>query len=929
MVNAITDAFKEDVNLTQNLVASIKKGSSLTVAIDNFTRDVQQNKSLSVPVLAKVRLVRTLDKFTNSDAQFLPFLLRSAVAVGLNLSDIATKFYTLPKEASLAKRDNESGFQTALFTQEPAAVLLGLVDRNEIVLDEKLKPGVLGMLRVAVKSGTNISQIKATTLFESSDVDTNLDIRLKLVECFEDIQRLQNLVRLPQHVSALLEENFKSAHSVAVVNVVAFASQMILQGLTEADARRIHDHATLIEIRNEQAWATALQERNELALLPVTAAPSTAAQTGPVAGSDGIINISNLFKDMDSMDCADCSSVTSPSAYFVDLLRFLQEGRYNPANSPVSLFTNLMKRRPDLQHIELSCANTNVTIPYIDLVNEQLEYFVLNINGKTTNVADEFIRYNSSSTENAETSSQQPQNMNTSVYQDYILKEMFPISALPYSYGADTSRIILEALGTSREAVQNAFRADEARLAWLPPKSGSEYTGVDKERVATQNRAATTRAIAAESLGILSEDFYAITGEGFESPALIQAYEGVNFNLTPEIYESYHGPNMSTAALWGYRKEGETQALTLMLDDKKGTGLTFIKRQLLPRSELSMAELLELLNTQFLARRVTIVAETPDGAFTDELDNMRLKTTTLVSQDSDKLTEAVCRDLQAFIRLRKKTGISTAELDSIITSSLRSAQTDNFSISPPVIEDLAAIKQISTLTHMSISELQPLWSNMDTNGPKSLYARLFYRPRLVAQDPIFTVLGKGETPTQKAISDHRTVIMASLGIVDKDLDILIEAAGLKSSDNLTLNSISLIYRVHVLYTIFGVKNTEYSQLLAAMSASADMICKSPQQTLQYLKQWQDITSTGLSMEDLTQIIPNKNYTSPVALVLDFSSNINTGMATIERAYPLRKDDASSYEEVQKTISLIFDSMAVPSIMSFIEGKLIVYNTNAV
>ena len=37
----------------------------------------------------------------------------------------------------------------------------------------------------------------------------------------------------------------------------------------------------------------------------------------------------------------------------------------------------LLGRRPDLQHILLSCENTNVALPYIDLVNEILEYYIV------------------------------------------------------------------------------------------------------------------------------------------------------------------------------------------------------------------------------------------------------------------------------------------------------------------------------------------------------------------------------------------------------------------------------------------------------------------------------------------------------------------------------------------------------------------------
>ena len=36
-----------------------------------------------------------------------------------------------------------------------------------------------------------------------------------------------------------------------------------------------------------------------------------------------------------------------------------------------------MNRRPDLEHLKLTCANTNVPMPYVDIVNEVMEFFVV------------------------------------------------------------------------------------------------------------------------------------------------------------------------------------------------------------------------------------------------------------------------------------------------------------------------------------------------------------------------------------------------------------------------------------------------------------------------------------------------------------------------------------------------------------------------
>ena len=79
-----------------------------------------------------------------------------------------------------------------------------------------------------------------------------------------------------------------------------------------------------------------------------------------------------LFGSFKLCDCEHCKSVLSPSAYLVDLLAFLIN--HNLVEASVdSAFEVLIKRRPDIELINLSCANANTLLPYVDLVNEILE----------------------------------------------------------------------------------------------------------------------------------------------------------------------------------------------------------------------------------------------------------------------------------------------------------------------------------------------------------------------------------------------------------------------------------------------------------------------------------------------------------------------------------------------------------------------------
>lgn len=76
-----------------------------------------------------------------------------------------------------------------------------------------------------------------------------------------------------------------------------------------------------------------------------------------------------LFGPLDGCTCCHCESVYSPSAYLVDNLHFLKKESAVAHNL-------LMSRRPDIRGIELTCDNSNIPIPYIDMVNELLEDLV-------------------------------------------------------------------------------------------------------------------------------------------------------------------------------------------------------------------------------------------------------------------------------------------------------------------------------------------------------------------------------------------------------------------------------------------------------------------------------------------------------------------------------------------------------------------------
>ncbi len=80
-----------------------------------------------------------------------------------------------------------------------------------------------------------------------------------------------------------------------------------------------------------------------------------------------------LFGSLSLCACKECQSILGAGAYFVDLMKFIEEniGPQVPAASAL----HLKKRRADLWELELSCDNIEKRIPTLDIVCEALELY--------------------------------------------------------------------------------------------------------------------------------------------------------------------------------------------------------------------------------------------------------------------------------------------------------------------------------------------------------------------------------------------------------------------------------------------------------------------------------------------------------------------------------------------------------------------------
>ena len=295
----------------------------------------------------------------------------------------------------------------------------------------------------------------------------------------EELRAMQRVFRIAPDVDAMQQlraHGIRSALEVARVDRASFVARFTPQ-LGEAEAGAIHERAA-------QAHATAAQlvaEHHAFNQLGVAALREGSGQ------HPDIPDWSMLFGSPDYCACAECRSVLGLAAYLADLLHFLDD-RQSATGTPV--LTTLLRRRPDLEWIELSCANSTLELPYVDLVNELLERAVdpsiidwSTIDADHPPTAAQRVTLQTTGTPAALRAA--PQHVTPGAY-DTLRAAPFPWT-LPFDLWGVETRTWLGHLGVRRHELMATFAA-----AVVPLEVATEYLGLAplQRRIITEPPAA-------------------------------------------------------------------------------------------------------------------------------------------------------------------------------------------------------------------------------------------------------------------------------------------------------------------------------------------------------------------------------------------------------------------------------------------------------
>jgi hypothetical protein len=626
---------------------------------------------------------------------------------------------------------------------------------------------------------------------------TNLKTETKAA--VKQTERLFQLSPSNAAMSALADQGLSSAYEIVQYSRAQFMAKFAgkFPNATEA---------SLTYTRAQEIFSSTTNVAN--AYFSYRTTPNIYALTGKLEKTAGDIidypTLEGLFGNMDYCSCDECKSVLGAAAYIVDLLHFIDlTDKPHDLKNPLEV---LLERRPDIQHMQLTCENTNTVLPYIDIVNEILEFYIAN--GSLTGFTGHDIA------EGTDTNDllADPQYVITTAY-DKTNTEVYPFG-LPFDKARETLRQYFKAWDTTLEEVLLNFGSElSARKEKLGlnlkeydilTNSGfralPEYFG----EVAATNIDALNAAIAG--------------GKVFTIRTGITAWDLVNLLKTQFINPGTVVVPLLNALQVGADKIQAWYDGTLTAND-----LNNLLPATLDKSRYGANVGQWLTDNKVLISTLVVLTDmTPE---TDDCNLADMELRYLLPPDATKnrLTEITYHKFHRFIRLWKKMGWSMETTDKVITalSPVKSIDLTTANIDAAFVTLLARLTNFSRLIDMlSLSEkkiaaLLPLWdSTGDLVARQTLCAQQFKMPlqdlldlsKIAGLDPLATDL-ESDSP---AMLQLLYVVRSLKEVPLKAVDLAYLLMNKDASNKLTPNPQTLLKHIKSLRDAIGTVEKENS-----------------------------------------------------------------------------------------------------------------------
>jgi Neuraminidase-like domain len=656
------------------------------------------------------------------------------------------------------------------------------------------------------------------------------------------LQRVYQISPSGESMATLMAHNVDSAFAAVQYDEREFVQIFKEMPGGEAAARLAYHKAQMVHNTTLNIAVTYLLQKNSSGVYGVALNPAGAGT--PSAGAMGAgVTLEGLFGEMDYCACEHCRSWLSPAAYLVDLLLFLDSAPRDSAGKPLAMpsgQTNpldiLLRRRPDIERLQLTCENTNTVLPYIDLVNEILEYYVFNRFS-----LENFKGYNTEEGAATEELLASPQYVRSEAYTE-LRQRRFP-PPLPFHQPLAALRRYFDHFGAPLHEAMERLRPGDAPA---PPAevdttgysrgdilierlqlSREEYSILTDRRISLQELYGITGAADntlrdrlanakyfARLLSLSYEELIEITRTRFINP---------NSYLIPWLEKLY----VSFKTIGDF-VNAQTTPITVrafraqLPDDLDETPYEGDVAAWVKNNSVEIMGLILLTHPQ----------ANDDLCSFDEVE-LRYS---LPDPNQNKLAPVEFRKLLRFIRLWRKLGWTIAQTDKAITALYPSNQwpapTDSEETVQSMLDAgfktlivrLAHLQQVMELLQSKpkrdLLPLLALWAPIDTHGPHSLYRQMFLNPTILRLDGVFQADATGQylnaepQEESKLLKAHQEALRAAFNLTAEELSLILENLGFGDDTPLTVPNISAVFRRGYLSRKLGVSVRELLALQA-------------------------------------------------------------------------------------------------------------------
>jgi hypothetical protein len=826
----------------------------------------------------------------------------------------------------------------------PTQVAARMIETKELPLKEKSAAGVTAFLKAAAPLGYNLGRTPLNAFLQNSGKNLPA-MDAESAAGLKTLHRLYQITPSTESLQAAMKLGFKSANEIAAYTLDEFTGKYAW-AFPPGEAWIVWHQAWTVSSVTFNFFSSAKQLDTAppvYALSPSTGdrqnAKNAIVQQFPAMGS--------LFGSLDFCQCEDCRSVLSPAAYFVDALEFLRKSGknaagYTPLDVLIGKDNKVPGRRPDLGALPLTCENTNTAMPYIDLVNEILEYYIAN------SKLDAGAAYDTGGSTTADLTAE-PQHILPQVYDATLKSAVYPLG-LPFDLWIETVRGFLnyfnvplaQALDTLRPADNLELFTDANAYPYYRAQILAESLGISpaEYRVLTVTDAGTpsvqnwfklygypdeatalngkldptdlSRYLVpplrsaenlADLLGLSYQELTDLVKTGFLNPALYSLiFQFQRFGISMSDAFSYTGqvgyPALSATAKTNFES---------LLD-----GITARYKKLNPASAFNARTWITGLLPANYSKKVLVLADPDSGCnFT--------RTTLQYADNASPATPLDFLKLNLFVRLWKKLGWSLDETDralQLFFPSALPAWSDAgfaaaFSASwKTALVYLAHLDDLNTrlAPAMGRTALLPYWGGMPvqgaTEGANPLYAQLFLTPGVLNNDWAFDDPAGGfPWTTSDPLSAHQAAVQGALGLnSDEAAAILADADAQVTKVTVVINGQS------VQVPSFSLRNLTICYRYSSLAKCLQL----PVKDLIALKVMSGLNPfTALSGSALTVLANDVLFNQTLRFVREVAAVANSGFTVEDLKYLLRQqfDPVGKYQADPNTLMALALSVA--------------------